>query len=226
MIRLSVILSAVAGVSLLTFGGCATKDDIEALRSDIAARHGTGTTPAGTDLGTLQSDIAALRASIESADAARARGSTAIRADVKALRSDIAALRASLDATGAAPAATGTTTTGAVAAKGPPPADYRQVSTLVKLPAFIPGLGSLYVRPQTLPPGPVLAYDRDNRLVSTIYMIPVSDITARKRFEQLAVGDPAVQEVDVYFNPGHPGVEEPHYHVVLWHVPKESAKLQ
>jgi hypothetical protein len=57
-------------------------------------------------------------------------------------------------------------------------------------------------------------------------MIPVSDIEARKRFERLAVGGSDVLDVDVYFNPGHPGVDEPHYHVVLWHVPKESAKLQ
>jgi hypothetical protein len=24
----------------------------------------------------------------------------------------------------------------------------------------------------------------------------------------------------MYFNAGHPGVEVPHYHIVLWHVPK------
>ena len=29
----------------------------------------------------------------------------------------------------------------------------------------------------------------------------------------------AVDHVDVYFNAGHPGVEVPHAHVVLWHVP-------
>ena len=30
----------------------------------------------------------------------------------------------------------------------------------------------------------------------------------------------AVDHVDVYFNAGHPGVEKPHAHVVLWHVPE------
>ena len=51
-------------------------------------------------------------------------------------------------------------------------------------------------------------------------MIPVADIAARKTFEHLAVGGGPVQEVDFYFTPGHPGVEQAHYHVVLWHVPK------
>jgi hypothetical protein len=30
----------------------------------------------------------------------------------------------------------------------------------------------------------------------------------------------------LYYNAGHPGVEKPHYHVVLWHVAKDQAKLQ
>ena len=35
-----------------------------------------------------------------------------------------------------------------------------------------------------------------------------------------------VVDVDMYYNAGHPGVEQPHYHVVLWHVPESDAKLQ
>ena len=35
--------------------------------------------------------------------------------------------------------------------------------------------------------------------------------------EELAPGGD-VDHVDVYYNAGHPGVEEPHVHVVLWHV--------
>jgi hypothetical protein len=30
----------------------------------------------------------------------------------------------------------------------------------------------------------------------------------------------------MYYNAGHPGVEQPHYHIVLWHVPEADAKLQ
>ena len=121
-----------------------------------------------------------------------------------------------------------TTDSGAArAASMTPPAGYEKVSGLVKLPDFLPGLGTLYVQPATLPAGPFLAYDRDGQLVSTIYMVPMEDLQAQKKFDQLAVGpDQTVRSVDLYYNAGHPGVEKPHYHVVLWHVAKDQAKLQ
>ena len=56
-------------------------------------------------------------------------------------------------------------------------AGYKKVSSLVNFPSFFPGIGVLYVKPDTLPAGPFLAYDRKDRLVSTIYMIPVDDIS-------------------------------------------------
>jgi hypothetical protein len=164
MSKLSAILMAVAASSLFTVGGCATRGDVQALRSDIAG----------------------LRSSIEAAGGGRL----------------------------------------ADAAMHSPPAGYEKVSTLAKLPEFIPGLGTLYVRPETLPAGPFLAYDRDNRLASTIYMIPLADIEARKVFEDLAVGGGNVQDVDFYYTPGHAGVDQPHYHAVLWHMPEEAAKLE
>lgn len=108
----------------------------------------------------------------------------------------------------------------------PPGGDYRKVSDLVALPEFIPNLGTLYVEPDTLPAGPFLAYDRDGRLVSTIYMIPLEDIEAQEEFDGLAVGGEGVETVEMYYNAGHPGVEQPHYHVVLWHVPEDQAKLE
>jgi hypothetical protein len=104
----------------------------------------------------------------------------------------------------------------------PPGGDYKKVSELVKLPEFLPGLGQLYVDPATLPAGPFLAYDHDGKLVSTVYMIPVEDLTPDKKFDDLASPGGAVDHVDVYFNAGHPGVETPHAHVVLWHVADES----
>ncbi|WKU18661.1 hypothetical protein [Advenella alkanexedens] len=61
-------------------------------------------------------------------------------------------------------------------AKSPPEAPYKAVSSLVKLPDFIPGLGQLFVDPATLSAGLFLAYDRDGKLVSTIYMIPIQDM--------------------------------------------------
>jgi hypothetical protein len=104
-------------------------------------------------------------------------------------------------------------------AKAPPAAPYQQVSKLVKLPDFLPGLGQLFVDPASLPAGPFLAYDHDGKLVSTIFMVPVEDLNPDKTFNDLAVPGTTVDHVDIYFNAGHPGVEKPHAHVVLWHVP-------
>ncbi len=102
----------------------------------------------------------------------------------------------------------------------PPGGAYKKVSTLVKLPDFLPGLGTLYVNPKTLPAGPFLAYDHRGRLVSTIYMIPLKDIDSQKKFEDLAAPGGRVDHVSLYYNAGHPGVPEPHYHIVLWYVSK------
>ena len=58
----------------------------------------------------------------------------------------------------------------------PPGGDYKSVSELVRFPDFYPGLGRLYVQPNTLPLGPFRAYDRQGFLVSTIYMVPIKDL--------------------------------------------------
>ena len=63
----------------------------------------------------------------------------------------------------------------------PPGPPFRKVSELVKLPDFLPGMGTLYVDPKTLPVGPFLAYDHSGRLVSTIYMVPLKDFDAHKK---------------------------------------------
>ncbi len=107
----------------------------------------------------------------------------------------------------------------------PPPGGYKKVSTLVKLPDFLPGLGTLYVKPETLPAGPFLAYDHKGRLVSTIYMIPTKDIAQQAKFDDLAAPGGKVDHVSLYYNAGHPGVPEPHYHIVLWHVTKAQESL-
>ncbi len=107
-----------------------------------------------------------------------------------------------------------------------PDSSYKKVSSLVALPDFLPGMGTLYVNPSTLPVGPFLAYDRDNKLVATIYMVPLSDMEQHKAFTGLAVGNKNVKKVDITFNAGHPGVESPHYHVTIWHVNPESAKVK
>ena len=40
--------------------------------------------------------------------------------------------------------------------KANPPANFKKVSTLVRLPDWLPGLGTLYVDPASLPAGPYL----------------------------------------------------------------------
>ena len=91
---------------------------------------------------------------------------------------------------------------------------------------FLPGLGTLYVDPATLPAGPFLAYDHEGHLVSSIYMIPLKDLNAQKPFSGLKVARDPVDHVDIVFNAGHPGVAEPHYHMILWYVsPERAAQL-
>lgn len=107
----------------------------------------------------------------------------------------------------------------------PPGGAYKKVSELVKLPDFLPGLGTLYVDPKTLPAGPFLAYDHQGNLVSTIYMIPLKDMNDQKKFDDLAAPGAGVDHVSMYYNAGHPGVPDPHYHIVLWHVPKAKKSL-
>jgi hypothetical protein len=108
----------------------------------------------------------------------------------------------------------------------PPGGAYKKVSTLVPLPDFVPGLGTLYADPATLPAGPFLAYDHQGNLVSSIYMIPLKDMNAQKAFSGLKVARERADHVDIVFNAGHPGVAEPHYHVIVWYVsPQRAAKL-
>jgi hypothetical protein len=98
---------------------------------------------------------------------------------------------------------------------------YKPVSDLVNFPKFFPGLGIIYVKPDTLPLGPFLCFDHKDRLVATVYMVPIKDIDDHKTLEAAGVTAP-VDHVSFYFNPGHPGVEMPHYHFVIWHVSKKD----
>jgi hypothetical protein len=98
---------------------------------------------------------------------------------------------------------------------------YKRVSDLVNFPKFFPGLGIIFVKPDTLPAGPFLCFDRQDRLVATVYMIPIKDIDDHKTIDAAGVTGP-VDHVSFYFNPGHPGVAMPHYHFVIWHVSKKD----
>jgi hypothetical protein len=110
-----------------------------------------------------------------------------------------------------------------VSIREPPGGNYVKASTIAALPSFFPGLGTLYVQPDTLPVGPFQAYDREGNLVSTIYMVPIAGIEDHKRWVDRASSPLPVTFVDIYYNAGHPGVPQPHYHIVLWHVSRERA---
>jgi Putative peptidoglycan binding domain len=107
--------------------------------------------------------------------------------------------------------------------KAPPGGNFKKVSSLVSLPDFVSGLGTLYVDPATLPQGPFLAYDRQGNLVSSVYMLPLKELRVAKSFNDLAVAHVKTDHVDIYANNGHPGVPDPHYHVVLWYISREQA---
>ena len=98
---------------------------------------------------------------------------------------------------------------------------YKRVSDLVNFPKFFPGLGIIYVKPDTLPTGPYLCFDRKDRLVATVYMVSIKDINDHKTLDAGGVSGP-VDHVSFYFNPGHPGMDMPHYHFVIWHVSKKD----
>jgi len=117
----------------------------------------------------------------------------------------------------AAFATAGTAWADTAATTAPPAAPFAQVSKLVALPDFIPGLGTLYVDPASLPAGPFLAYDHDGKLSATVYMVPLDDLKNGSGFNDLPLGEDTVTSVDIYYNAGHPGVEKPHAHVVLYH---------
>ena len=103
---------------------------------------------------------------------------------------------------------------------------YKRVSSLVNFPSFFPGIGIVYVKPATLPVGPFLSFDRKDRLISTIYMLPLDQMNEHKKFDADRSGIGGhVDHVTMYFNGGHPGVDMPHYHYVLWHVSKKNEAL-
>jgi hypothetical protein len=105
----------------------------------------------------------------------------------------------------------------------PPGGDYQKASALMAVPEFAPGLGVLYVQPKNVPVGPYMAYDREGHLVSTVYMIPIKDFQAHRKFDEAVAPGMAVDHVDMVYDAGHPGLPEPHYDVILWYVPKAQA---
>ena len=105
-------------------------------------------------------------------------------------------------------------------------AGYQSVTTLTNsaFPPFYPGLGEVYVRPKTIPLGPFLTFDRKGHQVSTVYMVGLEQMNSHQKFEAAGIRKPHVDHLTVYYHGGHPGVDFPHYHYVLWHVSKKGEK--
>lgn len=103
------------------------------------------------------------------------------------------------------------------------PSGYVNASTIVKgLPAFVPNAGALYIIPDNAPTGPWIAYGKDGNPIDVMFMIPISKMDAHQSWSNLpGVGDllneldVTVDHVEVMYNPGHPGLPVPHYHVML-----------
>ena len=100
------------------------------------------------------------------------------------------------------------------------PANFKKVSTLVRLPDWLPGLGTLYVDPASLPAGPYLGYNHKGQLVNVTYMLSSKELEQHKDWndlgQKIANLDLKVDHTSVNFNPGHPGLQEPHYHITEW----------
>lgn len=107
----------------------------------------------------------------------------------------------------------------------PPGSPFVKVSDALPLPEFLPGLGILYVDPETLPAGPFLSYDREGQLSATVYMTPLAEMENGTAYDDLSVGLHHTSAVDIHYNAGHPGVEEPHAHVVLYHDAEAKGRL-
>jgi hypothetical protein len=53
-------------------------------------------------------------------------------------------------------------------------------------------------------------------------MVPLKTFETHMRLGGLAAPGGRVDHVDLSYDAGRPGVEEPHYRIVMWHVTKEE----
>jgi hypothetical protein len=109
----------------------------------------------------------------------------------------------------------------------PPGGKFQKLSQIARFPDFYPGLGTLYVQPDTMPIGPYYSYDRRGRLVNTIYMVPMRFFDEHQVVNMIQGSPRPVDHAVIAYTAPHPGVDEPHYHIILWHVSAaEAAKVQ
>lgn len=107
-----------------------------------------------------------------------------------------------------------------------PPAGYKKASDLSSVPEPMPGLGTLYVDPATVPMGPYLGYDKDNKLINVIYMVSIKQLEDHKIFSNLGatLGKLEIDHTDIVFNAGHAGMTEPHYQIIQWLISNDQVE--
>jgi hypothetical protein len=53
-------------------------------------------------------------------------------------------------------------------------------------------------------------------------MLPTKDMNSKMDFGKLPAPGGPVDHISVTYNAGHPGIETPHIHMILWHVADET----
>src|ERR1700688_469282 len=100
----------------------------------------------------------------------------------------------------------------------PPGGQFQKLSQIAHFPDFYPGLGTLYVQPDTMPIGPYYSYDRRGRLVNTIYMVRSRMLDAYAVIKMIEGTRLPVDHVVISYTALHPGVAVRLYHITVWHV--------
>lgn len=106
-----------------------------------------------------------------------------------------------------------------------PPAKFVKVSDALKNKGMevLPGLGTLYVDPTTLPAGPFLGYDKNGKLTNVTYMLPTAQLEKNMVWNNLGMSAKGlkIDHTDVHVSGAHPGVAERHVHVINWLIPHD-----
>ncbi len=70
------------------------------------------------------------------------------------------------------------------------------------------------------------AYSHDTTEHKAPPPAPYAALQNGTAWNELQTGSTRVHSVDIYYNAGHPGVEEPHVHVVLFHDETARQRLE
>lgn len=93
----------------------------------------------------------------------------------------------------------------------------------VQIQACSTGRGTLYVKPQDIPVGPVYMVNK-GKIIGIEFMLSRDDFLQGKDYKYLSGLGVVVDHVNVgLLSAGHEGYTAPHYHVDLYTIPREEA---